>query len=82
MSAEAATMRTRREPFNFTPMAVNPISSGSPHVRCTPMGRTCGGPDETKKNAHPKYITALFGHQDTVTLNVEAVPYNVEITLV
>ena len=22
------------------------ISSGSPHVRCTPMGRTCGGPDE------------------------------------
>ena len=24
------------EPFNYTPMAVNPISSGSPHVR--PMG--------------------------------------------
>ena len=22
------------------------ISSGSPHVRCTPMGRTCGEPDE------------------------------------
>ena len=21
-------------------------SSGSPHVRCTPMGRTCGEPDE------------------------------------
>ena len=31
---------TRREPFNFTPMGVNPTSSGSPHVR--PMGRTCG----------------------------------------
>ena len=22
-------------------------SSGSPHVRCTPMGRTCGEPDES-----------------------------------
>ena len=31
---------TRPEPFNFTPMGVNPISSGSPRVR--PMGRTCG----------------------------------------
>ena len=49
---------TRPEPFNFTPMAVNPISSGSPHVR--PMGRTCGEPDEIKKITHPKYITALF----------------------
>ena len=48
----------RREPFNFTPMAVNSISSGSPRVR--PMGRTCGEPDEIKKNAHPKYFTALF----------------------
>ena len=37
----------RREPFNFTPMGVNPISPGSPHVR--PMGRTCGEPDEVKK---------------------------------
>ena len=25
------------------------------------MGRTCGEPDEIKKNTHPKYITALFG---------------------
>ena len=50
--------RTRPEPFNFTPMGVNPISSGSPHVR--PMGRTCGEPDEIKKNTHPKNITALF----------------------
>jgi len=46
------------EPFNYTPMAVNSISSGSPHVR--PMGRTCGEPDEIKKDTHPKYITALF----------------------
>ena len=57
-------------------MGVNPISSGSPHVRCTPMGvhrtcgepdmgvhRTCGEPDEIKKNTHPKYFTALFREQ-------------------
>ena len=55
--------RTPRDPFNFTPMAANPISSGPPHVRCTPMGRTCGGPDEIKKNTHPKNITALFRAQ-------------------
>ena len=54
---------TRPEPFNYTPMAVNSISSGSPHVRCTPMGRTCGEPDEIKKNTHPKYFTALFREQ-------------------
>ena len=24
------------------PMAVNSVSSGSPHARCTPTGRTCG----------------------------------------
>ena len=40
------------------PWGINPISSGSPHVR--PMGRTCGEPDEIKKNTHPKYFTALF----------------------
>ena len=40
------------------PWGINPISSGSPRVR--PMGRTCGEPDEIKKNTHPKYITALF----------------------
>ena len=45
-------------PFSFTPMRVNSISFGSPHVR--PMGRTCGEPDEIKENTHPKTITALF----------------------
>ena len=54
---------TRRAPFILTPMAVNPISSRSPHVRCTPMGRTCGEPDEIKKIPHPKYFTALFREQ-------------------
>ena len=49
------------EPFNSTPMAFNSISSGSPHVR--PMGRTCGEPDEIKKNTHPKKFTALFREQ-------------------
>ena len=53
------------EPLNFTPMAVSSISSGSPHVR--PMGRTCGEPDEIKKNTHPKNITALF--RDTYVSN-------------
>ena len=52
---------TRREPYNFTPVGVNPVSSGSPHVR--PMGRTRGEPDEIKKNAHPKHFTALFREQ-------------------
>ena len=42
-------------------MGVNSISSGSPHVR--PIGRTCGEPDEIKKNTHPEYITALFREQ-------------------
>ena len=43
-------------------MTVISISSGSPHVRCTPMGvhRTCGEPDDIKKNTHPTNITALF----------------------
>ena len=27
------------------------------------MGRTCGEPDEIKKNTHPKNITALFREQ-------------------
>ena len=29
-------------PFNVTPMAVNSISSGSPHVRPMGVHRTCG----------------------------------------
>ena len=55
---DSSTLALQREPFNFTPMAVNSISSGSPHVR--PKGRTCGEPDEIKKNTHPKIFTALF----------------------
>ena len=37
-------------------MAVNSISFGSPHVRCTPMGvhRTCGEPNEIKKNTRTR----------------------------
>ena len=27
------------------------------------VGRTCGEPDEIKKNNHPKNFTALFGEQ-------------------
>ena len=50
---------TTREPFNSTPMAVNSISPGSPHVHS--MRRTCGEPDGIKKNTHheKETITAL-----------------------
>ena len=61
---------TPRTPFNSTPMAVNSIPSGSPHVRCTPMWAlsTCGEPGEIKKNSHPKNITALS--RDQATFNI------------
>ena len=54
---------TRREPFNSSPMAVNSISSDSPHVR--PMWAalsTCGEPDEIKKNTGypPRQMLPLF----------------------
>ena len=57
--------RTHLEPFNFTPMAANSISSGSPHVRPTGVHRTWGvrPPDEIKNKTHPKTITASFRNQ-------------------
>ena len=48
------------EPCNSTPMAVNPISPGSPHVRPMGVHRTCGEADEIKKNTHPENVTALY----------------------
>ena len=51
---------TRPEPFNSTPMAGNSVSSGPPHVRPMGVHRTCGEPDEIKKNTHSKNITAVF----------------------
>ena len=47
----------RREPFNATPMGVNSISFGSPHVR--PMGahRTRGEPNEIKIDMSRKMPT-------------------------
>ena len=54
---------TRHEPFNYTHMGVNSIPSGSPHVRPMGVHRTCGGPNEIKKNTHPKIFTALFHGQ-------------------
>ena len=55
ITAESQAGYILREPFNTTPMGADPISSGYPHVRCTPMWAlsTCGEPDETKKNTHP-----------------------------
>ena len=52
------------ELFNFNPMGVNSISSGSPHVRPMWALSTCGEPGEIKKSTHPKNITALFREQD------------------
>ena len=54
---------TPPEPFNVTPMGVNSIPSGSPHVRPMGVHRTCGEPDEIKKNTHPKCVTALSRDQ-------------------
>ena len=62
----------RREPFNSTPMGVNPIPSGSPHVRCTPMGRTRGEPNEIKGKTHPTNTTALLREQGVGIYNQHA----------
>ena len=51
---------TRREPFNSTPMGVNSIFFGPPHVRCTPVGRTCGEPNEIKKIPTRKMLRLFF----------------------
>ena len=51
----------RTKPFNSTPMGVNLMSFGSPHVR--PMGCTCGWAGEIKKSTHPGSFTALFNGQ-------------------
>ena len=59
-SSASAPAGARPEAFNSTPVGVNSISSGPPHARRAPMGRTCGEPDEIKKTTHPEYITALF----------------------
>ena len=48
----------RRGPLNSTPVGVDSISLGHPHVRCTPMGRTCSEPNEIKQN-----VTALVREQ-------------------
>ena len=45
-----------REPFNFTPMGVNSISSGSPHVRPMWALSTCGEPDEILQEKYPPGI--------------------------
>ena len=51
------------EPLDFTPMAVNSISFGPPHVRPMWALSTCGEPNEIKKKTPPKCITALFREQ-------------------
>ena len=54
---------TRPEPFNFTPMGVNSISFGSPHVRRMGVHRTCGRRNQEKyhKKPHPNNVTGLCG---------------------
>ncbi len=46
------------------PMGVNSTSFGSPRVRPMGVHRTCGEPNEIKKNAHPKDIAALVREQE------------------
>ena len=52
MFAGLAAHCTRWEPLSTTPMGVNPVPSGSPHVHVRPMGRTCGAwpPNEIKEH--------------------------------
>ena len=42
-----------------SPWGVNSISFGSPHVHPIEVHRTCGQPNEIKKNTHPKHIIAF-----------------------
>ena len=51
-------------PLNASPMAVNSIPSGPPHARPVWAPGTCGEPNETKKNTHPKIVTPLLYDQD------------------
>ena len=50
---------TWKHPCNKRLMA-NSFSFGSLHVRCTPMGRTCGGPNELKTTPTLKITFPLF----------------------
>ena len=54
------------------------ISSGSPHVRCTPMGRTCGGPDEIELTPMGVVLNGpgdvRLRHSDVVPLDHRLVP--------
>ena len=45
--------------FDSTPVGVNLISSRPPHVRPMGVHRTCGEPDEIKKNTPPKNIIVV-----------------------
>ena len=44
----------RIKAFNPTPMGVDSISPGSPHARPMGVHRTCGEPNEIKKNTQPE----------------------------
>ena len=44
-------VRSRKRAVKFFGWVFFLISSGSPHVRCTPMARTCGEPDEIELTA-------------------------------
>ena len=56
----ATTQGTRQGPLNSPPpMGFDSISFGSPHVRCTPMGRTCSAPNASKENTQTDAFAAL-----------------------
>ena len=43
-------------------MAVNSGSFCSPHVRCTPTGRTCGEPHGIKNTRHARFNSPALCH--------------------
>ena len=47
---------SRAVQFNLTTTGVNSTSFGSPHVRCTPMGRACGEPNNQEKYPPEKHL--------------------------
>ena len=66
-------------------MAVKSISFGSPHVRCTPMRRTCGEHDELMKTIpfgipFGVHFTAPFFRYDELDLELDTNEETVQVS--
>ena len=51
LATGTGVVRSRKRAVKFFGWVFFLISSGSPHVRCTPTGRTCGEPDKIELTA-------------------------------